>query len=150
MKIDTKRFLLGVVPFLVLSVNTALGQPAAADPPGAAIPHFGIKAGAVLSGYEGDEYQPYLGYEVDWIQNDAGSPDVGFQLGLFYSRPLAKHWAIQPGNCPGLGRTFQATNCVSGAVIGPDSGPPVWAVCSTGWPPCSESAYITALKVKRP
>ena len=66
---------------------------------------FGIKAGIALSGYQlsqnistehGHDYRPFLGYEVEWVQNDEGSPDIGLQLGIFYSHNLSKYFAIQP------------------------------------------------------
>ncbi len=53
----------------------------------------GIKFGVVISGfqawqdlkpYTGNDYRPFLGYEVDWVQ-DEGYPDIGFQFGLFYT-----------------------------------------------------------------
>jgi len=66
---------------------------------------FGIKAGVALSGYQpsqnistgyNHDYQPFLGYEVEWIQNDAGSPDIGLQLGIFYTHTIFKYFALQP------------------------------------------------------
>ncbi|UCH65740.1 MAG: PorT family protein [Ignavibacterium sp.] len=66
---------------------------------------IGIKGGIVLSGYqpwqdltpfEGNDYQPFLGYEVDWIQDDASFPDLGLQIGIFYTIELSKYFSLQP------------------------------------------------------
>jgi len=66
---------------------------------------FGIKAGVALSGYQpsqnisteyNHDYRPFLGYEIEWIQNDAGSPDIGLQLGIFYTHTISKYFALQP------------------------------------------------------
>ena len=66
---------------------------------------FGIKAGIALSGYQpsqnisteySHDYRPFLGYEVEWIQNDAGSPDAGFQFGIFWTGTISKYFALQP------------------------------------------------------
>ncbi len=66
---------------------------------------FGIKAGVALSGYQpsqnisteyNHDYRPFLGYEIEWVQNDAGSPDIGLQLGIFYTHTISKYFALQP------------------------------------------------------
>lgn len=74
---------------LLVGPNAAVGQ-------STTLHSLGVKIGAVVSGYEGNDYRPYLGYEIDWLQEDAGSPDIGFQIGFFYSRRFSKHWSLQP------------------------------------------------------
>ena len=80
------------IVLIYLPFNIAFGQ-------------FGIKAGVALSGYQPlqnlsseytHDYRPFLGYEVEWIQNDEGSPDFGLQLGIFYTHTISKYFAIQP------------------------------------------------------
>ncbi len=94
MPIHLKRTVCVIVLLLLAGLHTASAQPDSTR--ASALAGFGIKGGPVLSGYEGDDYRPYLGYEVEWVQDDAGSPDVGFQLGLFYTRRLSGHLAVQP------------------------------------------------------
>ncbi|MDH3253070.1 MAG: PorT family protein, partial [Ignavibacteria bacterium] len=65
-----------------------------------------IKAGLVVSamkysridtrGESGDDFRPFLGYEVDWVQNAHSYPDVGFQAGLSYSLDLSAALRLQP------------------------------------------------------
>ncbi|MFQ6116615.1 MAG: outer membrane beta-barrel protein, partial [bacterium] len=90
MKINKKGFLLCIL-LLLVHLSTAFGQ-------------LGLKGGLAVSGfqawqdlrpYSGNDYRPFLGYEVDWIQ-DEGYPDVGFQVGVFYTKDLSKHFALQP------------------------------------------------------
>jgi hypothetical protein len=73
--------------------------------PDIAFGQFGFKGGVALSGYQPSQnisteythdYRPFLGYEVEWIQNDEGSPDVGLQAGIFYTQTISKYFAIQP------------------------------------------------------
>lgn len=73
--------------------------------PDIAFGQFGFKGGVALSGYQpsqnistefGHDYRPFLGYEVEWIQNDEGSPDIGLQAGIFYTHIISKYFAIQP------------------------------------------------------
>ena len=77
---------------LFVHFNTVFGQ-------------TGIKVGVVVSGYQpsqdltpflDNDYRPFLGYEVDWIQDDAGSPDIGLQIGIFYTGNISKYFAVQP------------------------------------------------------
>lgn len=90
MKTNKKRFLLCILLLLFIHITTVFGQ-------------LGIKGGLVMSGFKpsqdlkpflGDDYRPFLGYEVDWIQN--GYPDFGFQIGIFYTRDISKYFALQP------------------------------------------------------
>jgi hypothetical protein len=86
-------FLLGIPLLVLMSLNTAWSQ-------------FGIKGGLAVSGFQlsqksssstGNDYRPFLGYEVEWIQEgDASSPDLGLQIGIFYVRSISKYFAVQP------------------------------------------------------
>ena len=69
------------------------------------VAQFGVKGGIALSGfqphsadtyYSGDDYRPFLGYEVDWLQSDNSYPDLGFQIGGFYNRSLTPRTSLQP------------------------------------------------------
>lgn len=64
-----------------------------------------IKGGIAISGYQphggdryivGNDYRPFLGYEVDWLQDDYAYPDLGFQVGFAFLRPISHRSAIQP------------------------------------------------------
>lgn len=66
---------------------------------------FGIKAGVALSGYQPSQnlsseyvhdYRPFLGYEVEWLQDNEGSPDIGLQLGVYYTLTISKYFDFQP------------------------------------------------------
>lgn len=73
--------------------------------PSAAFGQFGVKGGVVLSGYqathsdaryqEGEDYRPFLGYEVNWVM-DGAVPDVAAQAGIFYAIRLSPTVALQP------------------------------------------------------
>ena len=66
---------------------------------------FGFKGGITLSGFQphkgdryimGDDYRPFLGYEIDWLQEDNAYPDLGFQLGIFYKKSFSRRSSLQP------------------------------------------------------
>jgi hypothetical protein len=67
---------------------------------------LGFKGGIAVSGYRathsdvrvwlGEDYRPFLGYEVDLFQDGDGVPDAGVQLGAFYTRRISGHLAVQP------------------------------------------------------
>lgn len=93
MKIKKPRFLLGISLLVLIPLNTAWSQ-------------FGVKGGLAASGFQlsqnsrstkGNDYRPFLGYEVEWMQEgDAAKPDLGLQLGVFYTKDLSKYFAVQP------------------------------------------------------
>jgi hypothetical protein len=85
-------FCIGILLLIFFLPNATFGQ-------------IGIKGGVVISGFqpwqdltpfEGNDYQPFLGYEVDWIQDDASYPDLGLQIGIFYTYNLSDYFALQP------------------------------------------------------
>ena len=92
MNTGKKRFLLFLLFLLYAHLNAVFGQ-------------AGIKGGLVLSGFQpsqdlkpflGNDYRPFLGYEIGWIQDDAGDPHLGLQIGLFYAANISKYFAVQP------------------------------------------------------
>ncbi len=96
MEIKKPGFLLGISLLVLMPLNAAWSQ-------------FGIKGGLAASGFQlsqnsnsstGNDYRPFLGYEVEWIQErDASSPDFGLQLGIFYVKSISKYFAVQPELC---------------------------------------------------
>ncbi len=86
---------LAALPFLLLwaAPSTALSQ-------------VGVKAGVALSGYRathsdervwsGEDYRPFLGYEVDLVQDGDGLPDIGLQIGACHTITLFGPLALQP------------------------------------------------------
>ncbi len=91
--LDNPFFLPALALFAVLVVQPAMSQPV-------------IKAGLVVSGMKpshvdargekGDDFRPFLGYEVDWIQHGYSAPDVGFQVGISYLVDLSSAFRVQP------------------------------------------------------
>lgn len=63
---------------------------------------IGIKAGLSTCGLllsserEYNDYRPFLGYEVGWLQNEDSPPRFGLQAGVFYAVAISKHFAFQP------------------------------------------------------
>lgn len=64
--------------------------------------HIGIKAGMSISGLllsserEYNDYRPFLGYEVAWLQNEDAPPRFGLQVGVFYVVDISKYFTLQP------------------------------------------------------
>ena len=92
MNIRMKIFFIGILLLIFVQPNATLGQ-------------IGIKGGVVISGFQpwqdltpftGNDYQPFLGYEVDWLQDDASYPDMGLQIGIFYTLNISQYFAVQP------------------------------------------------------
>jgi hypothetical protein len=93
MEIKKPGFLLGILLLALTPLNAAWSQ-------------FGIKGGLAVSGFQlsqnassltGNDYRPFLGYEIEWLQEgDASSPDLGLQFGIFYARSIFKYFAVQP------------------------------------------------------
>ena len=93
MEIKKPGFLLGISLLVLMPLDAAWSQ-------------FGLKGGLAMSGFQlsqnssssaGNDYRPFLGYEVEWIQEgDAAKPDLGLQLGVFYVKSISKYFAVQP------------------------------------------------------
>ena len=58
----------------------------------------GIKAGISISALQSSEedFRPFLGYEVLWLQDGTSNPVSGLQLGLFYSMKISDEFYFQP------------------------------------------------------
>jgi hypothetical protein len=67
-------------------------------PPGTALAQAGVKAGVVASGLlpSKEDYRPFLGYEVDWVQYGVSYPFIGLQIGVFYTANISDKLAFQP------------------------------------------------------
>lgn len=93
MALKKPEFLLGISLLVLMPLNAAWGQ-------------FGLKGGLALSGFQltqnsssttGNDYRPFLGYEVEWLQEgDAAKPDLGWQIGVFYVKTISRYFAVQP------------------------------------------------------
>jgi hypothetical protein len=67
---------------------------------------LGVKVGVAASGYRathtdervwtGEDYRPFLGYEVDRLQGGQGYPALDLQLGVTYARRIWNRLAVQP------------------------------------------------------
>ena len=58
----------------------------------------GIKGGLSVSALQSskEDYRPFLGYEVGWIQDGISNPVFGLQLGVFYTLKLSRSFNFQP------------------------------------------------------
>jgi hypothetical protein len=58
----------------------------------------GIKGGLTVSGLQSskEDFRPFLGYEVSWVQDGTSNPVFGLQLGLFYTVKLSNAFNFQP------------------------------------------------------
>jgi hypothetical protein len=59
----------------------------------------GVKAGISLSGLlssNPDDFRPFLGHEVEWIQYGESKSVIGIQIGLFYSIRISDYFDLQP------------------------------------------------------
>ncbi|MCW8810696.1 MAG: PorT family protein [Ignavibacteriaceae bacterium] len=58
----------------------------------------GIKGGLAVSALQasGEDYTPFLGYEVSWLQDGTSNPVFGLQLGLFYTFNISDEFIFQP------------------------------------------------------
>jgi hypothetical protein len=58
----------------------------------------GIKGGLAVSGLQSynEDFTPFLGYEVSWVQDGTSNPVFGLQLGLFYTVKLSNAFNFQP------------------------------------------------------
>lgn len=66
--------------------------------PATLLAQFGIKGGLTVSALQASEedYTPFLGYEVAWVQDGTSNPVFGLQLGAFYSFNLSNDFIFQP------------------------------------------------------
>ena len=89
---DLKKLFVNILLLILVVPNVVFGQ-------------LGIKVGVALSGYQPSQnlsgeythdYRPFLGYEIEWLQDDEGSPDIGLQLGVFYTVTISKYFDFQP------------------------------------------------------
>jgi hypothetical protein len=58
-----------------------------------------VKAGISVSGLlssNPDDFRPFLGHEVEWIQYGESKSVIGFHLGLFYSIKISDYFDLQP------------------------------------------------------
>lgn len=58
----------------------------------------GIKGGLAVSALQasGEDYTPFLGYEVSWLQYGKSNPVFGLQLGAFYTFNFSDDFSLQP------------------------------------------------------
>ena len=58
----------------------------------------GIKGGLSVSALQSskEDYRPFLGYEVSWVQHGTSNPVLGLQLGVFYTLKLSDAFNFQP------------------------------------------------------
>ena len=58
----------------------------------------GIKGGLAVSALQasGEDYTPFLGYEVSWVQYGTSNPVFGIQLGAFYTIGISDEFIFQP------------------------------------------------------
>ena len=59
---------------------------------------LGIKGGLAVSALQssGEDYTPFLGYEVSWVQHGTSNPLLGLQLGAFYNLSISDDFTLQP------------------------------------------------------
>ncbi len=58
----------------------------------------GIKGGMSISGLQSsnEDFTPFLGYEVSWLQHGTSNPVFGLQLGMFYTLSFSDAFNFQP------------------------------------------------------
>jgi hypothetical protein len=56
---------------------------------------FGVSLSALFSS-RADDFRPFLGHEVEWMQYGESRPVIGVHLGVFYSIRLSKYFDLQP------------------------------------------------------
>ncbi len=56
---------------------------------------FGVSLSALLSS-RADDFRPFLGHEVEWMQYGESRPVIGVHLGVFYSIRLSEFFDLQP------------------------------------------------------
>jgi len=80
-----KTFLLILIVFLIPFIIPLSAQP-------------GIKAGMSISALQSstEDFQPFLGYEVSWLQDGISNPKFELQLGIFYTIKFSDAFKLQP------------------------------------------------------
>lgn len=80
-----KTFLLILIVFLIPFIIPLSAQP-------------GIKAGMSISALQSstEDFRPFLGYEVSWLQDGTSNPEFGLQLGIFYTVKFSDAFKLQP------------------------------------------------------
>jgi hypothetical protein len=58
----------------------------------------GIKGGLAISGLQSsnEDFTPFLGYEVSWLQHGTSNPVFGLHLGVFYTVKFSNAFNFQP------------------------------------------------------
>jgi len=66
--------------------------------PATLLAQFGIKGGLAVSALQAskENYTPFLGYEVSWVQYGTSNPVFGLQLGTFYTFNISDNFTFQP------------------------------------------------------
>ena len=84
MLINRNRLVL-VALFIIFTSSDLFGQ-------------AGIKGGLSVSALQSsnEDYRPFLGYEVGWVQHGTSNPVLGLQLGVFYTLKLSDAFNFQP------------------------------------------------------
>lgn len=58
----------------------------------------GLKGGLAVSALQssGEDFTPFLGYEVSWLQHGTSNPVFGLQIGAFYTFNFSDAFTFQP------------------------------------------------------
>ena len=58
----------------------------------------GIKGGLAVAGLQSsnEDFTPFLGYEVSWLQHGTSNPVFGLQFGVFYTFVISNAFTFQP------------------------------------------------------
>lgn len=58
----------------------------------------GLKGGISISALQSskEDFRPFLGYEVSWLQDGVSNPTLGLQLGAFYTFKFSDAFNLQP------------------------------------------------------
>ena len=75
-----------LIVFILLGANPLTAQP-------------GIKAGLSLSALQSsqEDFRPFLGYEVSWVQHGTSNPVLGGDAGMFYTFKLSDAFDFETG-----------------------------------------------------
>jgi len=84
-----------IISFLLLFSLAGSGFAQLSVKGGIAVSGFKLSPGEAGTSQEID-FQPFLGYEVAWVQHGTSNPDIGFQLGVSYAVRLSGDFSVQP------------------------------------------------------